>query len=78
MSGANRYREYRIQIHQGTSGSGWWCQESIQLPMKGIDWDDEDLHSVLQHELLPKMMAVLTGMFGPTSDWEDVYGGEEE
>ena len=46
--------------------------------MKGIDWDDEDLHSVLQHELLPKMMAVLTGMFGPTSDWEDVYGGEEE
>ena len=41
-------------------------------------WDDEDLHSVLQHELLPKMMAVITGWLGPESDWEDVYGGEEE
>lgn len=74
----SEYKTYRIQIHQGTSGSGWWCQESIQLPMKGIDWDDEDLHSILQYELLPKMMAVLTSMFGPTSDWEHHYGGEEE
>jgi len=74
----SEYKNYKIEIHEGNSGSGWWCQTYIRLPVKGIDWDDEDLHSVLQHELLPKMMAVITGRLGPESDWEDVYGGEEE
>jgi hypothetical protein len=72
------YEEYRIEIHKGNSGSGWWCQNRIQLPVKGNEWDEEDLHSMLEYELLEKMMAVITGWLGPESDWEDVYGGEEE
>jgi len=32
----------------------------------------------LEYELFEKMMAVITGWLGPKSDWEDVYGGEEE
>ncbi|MEK9699088.1 MAG: hypothetical protein VW270_25145 [Candidatus Poseidoniales archaeon] len=72
------YEEYRIEIHKGNSGRGWWCQERIQLPVKGNGWDEEELHSMLEHELLEKMVAVITGWLGPESDWEDVYGGEEE
>lgn len=78
MSGANRYRQYRIQIHEGDSGSGWWCQRYIQLPVIGNGWKKDDLHSMLEYELLDKMMAVITGWLGPESDWEDTYGGEEE
>ena len=78
MSGANRYRQYRIQIHEGDSGSGWWCQRYIKLPVIGNGWKKDDLHSMLEYELLEKMMAVITGWLGPESDWEDVYGGEEE
>jgi len=78
MSGANRYRQYRIEIHEGNCGSAWWCQRHIKLPVKGNGWKKDDLHSMLEHELLEKMMAVITGWLGPESDWEDVYGDEEE
>lgn len=72
------YEEYRIEIHKGNSGSAWWCQRHIKLPVKGNGWKKDDLHSMLEYELLEKMMAVITSWLGPESDWEDVYGGEEE
>ena len=72
------YEEYRIEIHKGDSSRGWWCQKRIQLPVKGNGWDEDDLQYLLEHELLEKMAAVITGCLGSESDWEDVYGGEEE
>jgi hypothetical protein len=71
------YEEYSIEIHKRYSGSGWWCHTSVRLPVKGVGWDEDELHSMLEYELLEKMVAVITGWLGPESDWEDVYGEEE-
>lgn len=72
------YEEYRIEIHKGDSGSGWWCQKRIQLPVEGVGWDEDDLHYMLEHNLFEKMVGVVMALFGPESDWEDAYGDEEE
>ena len=50
---------------------------TIRLPVKGKGWDEEDTQERLV-ELVQRAADMMLANLGADSDWEDVFGGEEE
>tara|TARA_Y100000361_G_scaffold153698_1_gene176234 strand:- start:141 stop:347 length:207 start_codon:yes stop_codon:yes gene_type:complete len=67
----SEWTDYVIELHKDKSGSSWWCQEKIRVPLTDDDnWDEDALQYSLEHELLPRMIALVNEFFAEWSDEE--------
>ena len=64
-----------IELHKDKTGSSWWCQEKIRVPLTDgnqdenhFHWDEYALQSALERELLPRMIALVDKFF---ADWDE-------
>ena len=69
------WTDYVIELHKNKSGSSWWCQEKIRVPLTDgnqdenqFHWDEHALQSALERELLPRMIALVDKFF---ADWDE-------
>jgi len=68
------YKTFTVNV-SNYSGIGAYC--TIKLPVKGNGWNEEDTQERLE-ELVQRAADMILANLGADSDWEDVYGGEEE
>ena len=71
----SEWTDYVIKLHKNKSGSSWWCQEKIRVPLTDgnqdenqFHWDEHALQSALERELLPRMIALVDKFF---ADWDE-------
>lgn len=66
---SSEWTNYVIELHKDKSGSSWWCQEKIRVPLTDDgNWDEHALQDVLERELLPRMIALVDKFF---ADWDE-------
>ena len=71
----SEWTDYVIELHKNKSGSSWWCQEKIRVPLTDgnqdenqFHWDEHALQNALERELLPRMIALVDKFF---ADWDE-------
>ena len=64
---SSEWTNYVIELHKDKSGSSWWCQEKIRVPVS-IDGDEYALQRLLEDELLPQMIALVDKFF---ANWDE-------
>ena len=69
----SKWIDYVIELHKDKSGSSWWCQEKIRVPLPEVDADEysmseDDIQSMLKDELLPQMIALAEKFF---ANWDE-------
>lgn len=74
---SSEWTDYVIELHKDKSGSSWWCQEKIRVPLtdgnqdeNNFHWDEDALQDTLERELLPRIIALVNKFF---ADWEKRY-----
>ena len=69
---SSEWTDYVIELHKDKSGSSWWCQEKIRVPLtdNGIygNWDEDALQDTLERELLPRIIALVNEFF---ANWDE-------
>ena len=68
------YSSFTVNV-SNSNGIGANC--TIRLPVKGNGWDEWDTQERLV-ELVQRAADMMLANLGADSDWEDVYGDEEE
>lgn len=65
----SEWTDYVIELHKNKSGSSWWCQEKIRVPLTDVgSWDEYALQYSLERELLPRMIALVNEFF---ANWDE-------
>ena len=72
---SSEWTDYVIELHKNKSGSSWWCQEKIRVPLTDgnqdenqFHWDEDALQDALERQLLPQMIALVDKFF---ADWNE-------